>query len=480
MNQLRLNRPGKTPTLPRPEILKLLQDRIRGRIVTAGDESFDTTRKVWNGLIDKKPGAIIQCVGAADVMAAVRFAEQHGLRISVRGGGHNVAGSCLNENGYVIDLSAMRGVRVDPERKTARAEGGARLGDLDHETQAFGMAAPVGVVSATGVAGLTLHGGVGWLLRRHGLSIDNLLSVDVVTADGRLKRADTNQNPDLFWAIRGGGGNFGVVTSFEFRVHEVGPNVWLSAPVYPLDRAPEVVAAFRDYMEEAPDELMGIAVYWSAPEAPAIPQKLHGSPVVILLSCYTGPFDKAETIIGPLRNIGTPIADLGGPMRFTDAQKFLDADYPDGKFYYWKSIYLDRLDAGAIEVLAKHAASRPSPISSIDVWTLGRAMSRVPSTDTAFYKRDAPYMIGIEANWENRKDTDANVEWARRVFEDMKKFTRGGHYLNFPGFFEEQDSLLQGAYGPNLKRLRSIKKKIDPMNLFAGAINIRPEEPAGN
>jgi FAD/FMN-containing dehydrogenase len=480
MTQLRVNGTGKNSTLLTTESLKSLGSHLRGRIVTAEDDSFDNTRKVWNGLIDKKPGAIIQCMGAADVMAAVKFAETHGLRISVRSGGHNVAGSCLDENGYVIDLSAMRGVRVDPEKRIARAEGGARLGDLDHETQAFGLAAPVGVVSATGVAGLTLHGGIGWLLRRHGLSIDNLLSVDVVTAGGQLRRADQDRNSDLFWAIRGGGGNFGVVTSFEFKVHSVGPEVWMSAPVYPLDRAPEVVAAFRDYMEAAPDELMGIAVYWSAPEAPVIPEKLHGSPVVILLSCYTGPFDKAEKITAPLRNIGTPIADLGGPMRFTDAQKFLDADYPDGKFYYWKSIYLDRLDAGAIEALSQHAASRPSPLSSIDVWTLGRAMSRVPSTDTAFYKRDAPYMIGIEANWDDRQDTDANIEWARRVFEDMKKFTRGGHYLNFPGFYEEQESLLQGAYGLNLSRLQSIKRKFDPMNLFAGAINIQPEGPPTN
>jgi FAD/FMN-containing dehydrogenase len=323
MNQLRLNGAGKDPILLTTESLKSLGSHLRGRIVTAEDESFDKTRKVWNGLIDKKPGAIIQCLGTADVMAAVKFAGKHGLRISVRSGGHNVAGSCLDENGYVIDLSAMRGVRVDPENQIARAEGGARLGDLDHETQAFGQAAPVGVVSATGVAGLTLHGGVGWLLRRHGLSIDNLLSVDVVTADGQFRRADLDQNPDLFWAIRGGGGNFGVVTSFEFKIHSVGPEVWMSAPVYPLDRAAEVVAAFRDYMEAAPDELMGIAVYWSAPEAHVIPEKLRGSPVVILLSCYTGPLDEAEKITAPLRNIGAPIADLGGSMGFTDAQKFL-------------------------------------------------------------------------------------------------------------------------------------------------------------
>ncbi len=454
--------------------LASLQNRIRGRILTAGDEAYESERRVWNGLIDRKPRAIVQCHDAADVLAAVAFARDHGIAISVRGGGHNVAGSCLVENGFLIDLSSMRGVRADPGKRIVVAEGGARLGDLDRATQAYGLAAPVGVVSATGVAGLTLHGGVGWLLRKHGLSIDNLLSAEIVAADGRLRRADPTENPDLFWAIRGGGGNFGVVTSFTFKVHPVGPEVWLSAPIYPLDRAQEVMEAFRDFMESAPDEVMGLAVFWSAPEAPQVPKQLYGSPVVILLSCYTGPSGKGEEVMAPLRRIGTPIADLGGPMCFVDVQTFLDADYPDGKFYYWKSIYLDRLDAEAVQALSDHTASRPSPLSSIDVWTLGRAMSRAKSTDTAFYKRDAPYMIGIEANWDRPEDTEANIAWARAVFEAMKKFTRGGHYLNFPGFFEERDNLLLGAYGENLERLKSIKAKYDPSNLFLGAINITP------
>lgn len=475
MNALRLNAIGESATSISVDRLTFLRSHIRGRVITAEDDAYVSVRKLWNGLIDKKPGVIVQCLGTADVMAAVKFAKDHGLRISVRGGGHNVAGSCLTDDGFVIDLSAMRSVQVDPQKRIARAEGGARLGDLDHEAQAFGLAAPVGVVSATGVAGLTLHGGVGWLLRKHGLSIDNLLAAEMVTADGQFRRADIHENADLFWAIRGGGGNFGVVTAFEFKIHPVGPQVWMSVPMYPLERASEVMAAFRDYMQEAPDELMALATYWSAPEAPQVPKNHHGAPVVILLSCYTGPFEKGEKVIAPLRNIGTPIADLSGPMRYIDAQKFLDADYPDGKFYYWKSIYLDRLDEPALTVLAEYTASRPSPASSIDVWTLGRAVSQVKSTDTAFCKRDAPYLIGIEANWDNREDTEANIKWARRLFEDLKKFSRGGHYLNFPGFFEEQESLLQGAYGPNLKRLKSIKAKYDPSNLFSGAINIQPE-----
>jgi FAD/FMN-containing dehydrogenase len=474
MNGLNLNTVEEGTIFIGDDKLTYMKRRLNGRLITANDASYDSARRVWNGLIDKRPGIIIRCRETADAISAVKFARDHGLRISVRGGGHNVAGSCLEDNGFVIDLSGMRRVRVDPQNRTVRADGGARLGDLDHETQTAGLAVPLGIVSATGVSGLTLHGGFGWLLRKHGLSIDNLLSADIVSADGQLRRADINENSDLFWAIRGGGGNFGVVTSFEFKTHPVGPQVWLSAPIYALEHAAEVMQAFREYMEQAPDDLMGLATYWSAPEVPKVPEKHHGSPVVVLLSCYTGPFEKGEKAIAPLRTIGTPIADLSGPMRFEDVQKFLDSDYPEGKFYYWKSIYLDRLDANVFQVLSEQTASRPSALSSIDVWTLGRAMSQVKNQDTAFYKRDAPYMIGIEANWDNRADTEVNIQWTRKVYEDLKRFTRGGDYLNFPGFIEDQESLLQGAYGPNLIRLKSIKAKYDPTNLFSGAINIRP------
>lgn len=465
---------GKTTKLSTDALISL-SHMLRGDVITAEHDQYDSTRAVWNGLIGKKPGVIARCLGVADVIASVRFAKEHNLRVFVRGGGHNVAGACLADDGFTIDLSAMRSVRVDPQRRVAHVEGGARLGDLDLETQAFGLAAPVGVVSATGVAGLTLHGGAGWLLRKHGLSIDNLLSVDVVAADGQLIKAGTDNNEDLFWAIRGGGGNFGVVTSFEFKLYPVGPEVWLSVPMYPLERASDVIAAFRDIMEQAPDELMGIGVYWSAPDVPEVPEQYRGVPVVILLGCYTGPFEKGEGVIQPLRSIGTPIADLSGPMRWIDVQKFLDEDYPDGAFYYWKSIYLDRLDEHVIQTLSKHSSKRPSLVSSIDIWTLGRAMGSVNETATAFYKRDAPYMIGIEANWERQEDADANIEWARTLYEDLKQYTRGGVYLNFPGFFEDQDKLLLEAYGGNLKRLKSIKRKYDPENLFYGAVNIPPE-----
>jgi FAD/FMN-containing dehydrogenase len=458
----------------RPQVVDSLVAAIRGQVLDQHHPAYASARVVWNGMIDKKPGMIVQCRGAADVMAAVKFASEHRLRTYVRGGGHNVAGACMDDDSYTIDLSSMRTVHVDPEKRTARVEGGARLGDLDHETQAFGLAAPVGVVSETGVSGLTLHGGMGWLLRKYGLSLDNLVSVDVVTADGQLRRADRDHNSDLFWAVRGGGGSFGVVTAFEFKLYPIGPEVWLSVPIYPIERATEVVRRFRDYMQTAPDELMGLSVYWSAPEALEVPQQYHGRPVVILLGCYTGPFEQGEKIIAPLRQIGTPIADLSGPMQWKAVQRFLDADYPDGDYYYWKSIYLDRLDDQVIQTLSDHHALRPSALSSIDVWTLGRAMNRVNATETAFYKRDAPFMIGIEANWKNRNDSDSNIEWARGLYTKLEPFSHGGNYLNFPGLFEEQQKMLHGAFGPNLERLKAIKAKYDPANLFAGAINISP------
>jgi FAD/FMN-containing dehydrogenase len=331
------------------------------------------------------------------------------------------------------------------------------------------------VVSKTGVAGLTLHGGSGWLMRKHGLSIDNLEAVEIVTADGRLVRASMDRHPDLFWALRGGGGNFGVVTAFEFRLHPVGPQVWMSVPIYPLERAQEVMTACRDYLAGAPEELMVLGVFWSAPAGPEVPAEHHGKPVVILLGCYTGATDKAEKVLAPLRNIGAPIADLSAPMPWTEAQKFLDADYPDGIFYYWKSIYLNRFDDEVIRVLAEFAAKRPSPESSIDVWFLGGAANRVAPDATAFRQRQSPIMIGIEANFHDRGAAEANIAWARDLHRELGRFSDGGNYLNFPGFIEEKEDLLRGAYGPNLERLQKIKAQYDPRNLFPGLLNIPPK-----
>lgn len=472
-----LNRKGEMVTLS-GESLGAVAGKLRGHLLRAGDEGYEAARKIWNGMIDKHPALIARCRGTADVMAMVDFVREHQLLFSVRAGGHNVSGAAIADRGVVIDVSRMRSVHVDAERKSALVEAGARLGDLDHETTAFGLAAPVGVVSETGVAGLTLHGGAGWLLRKHGLSIDNLNAVEIVTADGKLVRASADEHADLFWALRGGGGNFGVVTAFEFKLHPIPPQVAIALPIYPLDRARKAMAACRDYMTQAPDELMVLGVYWSAPHAPAVPVERQGEPVAILLGCYTGPPELAQQVLAPLRTIGEPLADLSENMSWRAAQRLLDEDYPDGKFYYWKSLYLDRFDDEVMSVLEASTRSRPSPESSIDVWFLGGAMSRIAPTATAYYNRQHPIMIGIEANWSDSAATEANIAWARALHKSLQPFSNGGHYLNFPGLVEDRAELLRGAYGENLERLKKVKARYDPGNLFSGLLNIPPESVA--
>jgi hypothetical protein len=453
--------------------IEAFQSSLQGDLLYPNNNGYEDARKVWNGMIDKKPALITRCKGTADVISAVNFARDNHLLFSLRGGGHNVAGGAVCDGGMVIDLSKMKSVQVDPAKRIARAEAGATLGDLDHETQAFGLAAPVGVVSATGVAGLTLHGGLGWLTRKYGMTVDNLLSVDIVTADGQLLKASKAENADLFWAVRGGGGNFGIVTSFEFRIHPVGPMVWLAVPMYAMDKAEDALRFFRDFMAQAPEELGAIAVFWNAPKEPPIPEKARGAPVIIFLACYTGPFEDGEEVIRPLREFDTPLADLSGPMRFLEVQKFLDADYPDGMFYYWKSLYLESLSDEVIHAISGHAAERPSPITSLDVWGLGGERSRIGPGETPLARRP-PFLLGIESNWEKSEHSEENVAWTRKVFKDMERFTRSGSYLNFPGFNEEGEDLLKGAYGSNYERLQTIKAKYDPHNLFQGNVNIKP------
>jgi FAD/FMN-containing dehydrogenase len=408
------------------------------------------------------------------VIAAVDLARRHNLLLAVRGGGHNVAGHAVCDGGLVIDLSEMRSVRVDPQGRVARVGGGATLRDLDHETQAFGLAAPVGVVSETGVAGLTLGGGYGWLTRKHGLSIDNLLSVDIVTADGRLCKASPTENPDLFWAIRGGGGNFGVVTSFEFRLHPVGPRVMVAIPFYPATEAGEALRSFREYMATAPEEVFVLAEFWSLPEGPGFPGERAGEPVILFVGVYAGPVEEGQRVLQPLREFDTPIADLSGPQSWVDLQRFYDEDYPDGMLYYWKSIYLDELSDGAIEALTAHSVERPSELSNVDVWYLGGAFSRVGPEETAFGPRDAQIMVGVEANWTERERSEANVAWAREAIASLRPFSSGGSYVNFGGFEEESDQVVQEVYRRNLERLTRIKARYDPDNLFRVNSNIAP------
>jgi FAD/FMN-containing dehydrogenase len=450
-----------------------LTGKLRGTVLGPDDAGYAEACRLWNGTVVRRPRLIVKARGTADVMATVSFARANHLPLSVRGGGHNVAGNALCEDGLTIDLSLMRGVRVDAARRRARAEGGATLGDLDHETQAHGLATPLGVVSRTGVGGLTLHGGLGFLTRKYGLACDNLVAADVVTADGTLVTADLGHHQDLLWALRGGGGNFGVVTSLEYELHPVGPDVWMFIVMYPVAEAARVFRFFRETMPTAPDEIMAIAILWNSPHDESIPEAARNQPVVVLAGAYSGPFDQGERAIAPFRQVAEPLLDFSGPMPFTAAQRLFDADYPDGRRYYWKSLYLDSLDDAAITTLTDHAARRPSKISSVDIWALGGTMRRQPPGGSAFSHRDRPFLLGIEANWNDPADDERNVTWARGLFTDMRRFSKGGMYLNFPGLAEEADALLQESFGASYGRLQAVKAAYDPENLFRSTFNVR-------
>jgi FAD/FMN-containing dehydrogenase len=390
----------------------------------------------------------------------------------MRGGAHNVAGLASYDAGFVIDLSQMRAVHVDPQTRTARVEAGAQLGDIDRETQAFGLVVPTGVVSETGIAGLTLSGGVGWLRRKWGMTCDNLLSVDVVTAEGRLVTASKTQNEDLFWALRGGGGNFGVVTSFEFELHPLGPEVMFCFVMYPADR--DIMRKFREYAQNEPDEVGILSFTGAVPENESFPKKWWHKHFFVVAACYAGAADEGERIMQPLRELGTQIVDFSGRMPFTEVQKFLDADYPKGRDYYWKSLYLKEFNNETIGTLLELNAKTPSHHSTIDIWTMGGALSLIGADESPLSPREAPFMIGVEANWDDPQDNDRNIAWVRECVDGLAQFAAPGVYLNFPGFLEEVDALVQEAYGANLKRLAEVKKKYDPDNFFRINQNIRP------
>ena len=437
------------------------------KLLHPGEAAYDEARALWNGMIDKRPSAIARPSSAAEVVEAVNYGRENGLRVTARGGGHGVAGTALNDGGLVVDLSELKGIDVDPKSKTARVQPGVTLGELDAATQAHGLAAPVGVVSQTGVAGLTLGGGIGWLRRKHGLAADNVLAYEVVTADGRQLTASETENADLYWGLRGGGAGLGIVTSFEFRLHEIGPEVMFVFVLYPGERAHEILRAHEEYMATAPDEVTTLAVLGHVPHVDDFPVEAHGRPYAALLALYAGDSSEGERVLAPLRELGDPIADFSELMPYTEAQKVLDADYPDGWFYYWKSANLEELADDAIARLMASAESAPSHHSTIDVWYHGGAMGRVDPEATAFGKRPL-YLIGVEANWEERADADENVAWARKAIDDLAPFSTGGAYLNFPGDFEEGDKLLRASHGDrNFERLVALRRQYDPMGLFA-------------
>jgi FAD/FMN-containing dehydrogenase len=454
---------GQTKRVLDSTAMNQLRARVRGQILTPDDAEYAPIKRIWNAMIDKRPALIVRCLGAADVGAAVQFAAEHELLMSVRGGGHNVAGTAICEGGMMIDLMPMKGIRVDPVNHTAWAQPGLLWQEFDHETQAYGLATTGGVVGETGIAGLTLGGGVGWLVRKHGLTCDNLLAADVVTADGQLRPASAESNPDLFWAIRGGGGNFGVVTSFQYRLHEVS-TIFGGLVIHPRSAAPNVLRFHRDFITSAPEELTSYAALLTLPD---------GTPVVAMATCYCGDLQEGERVLRPLREFGTPLADMMQPMPYTGMQALFGPSFPWNNRNYWKSAYLRELPDAAIETLIEQANRCPSPLSMAIVEYYGGAVSRVAAEATAFSHREANFNVLLVAQWQEVAEDTRNVQWARESWEAISPWASSAVYMNALSAGEEAD-VVRAAYGVNYARLAALKAQFDPKNLFRLNQNIPP------
>ena len=454
------------------ETIDKLKESIRGKVLTVESEQYNEVRAIWNAMIDKRPALIVRCASAVDVMRAVRFAGEHKLLVAVRGAGHNIAGNAVCDGGLMIDLSPMKSVRIDANGMTARVEPGVTLGELDRDAQAFGLATPVGINSTTGVAGLTLGGGFGWLSRKLGLSIDNLISADVVTAAGELVKASDTENPDLFWGIRGGGGNFGIVTSFEFRLHKVGPEVLSGLIVHPLDAARDVLRFYRDFIKSTPQEFVCWLVMRKAPPLPFLPVEWHGKEILVLAVCYSGDVKEGERVAKPLRNFGKPIADIIAPMPFVAWQTILDPLLTPGMRNYWKSHNFREVSDGLIDTLIAHARRIPDPQTEIAFAHLGEGVMKVPKEATAYTHRDAAFVMNVHCRWDNSANDTKCISWARELFQAAAPFATGGAYVNF--MTEEEQDRVRSAYGSNYDRLANLKKKYDPNNLFRLNQNIHP------
>ncbi|MCH4562535.1 FAD-binding oxidoreductase [Halomonas sp. EGI 63088] len=442
--------------------IQQFRNRLRGRLVLPEQEDYDEARRVFNGLIDRRPAMIVRCAGVADVIASVDFAREAALPIAVRGGGHSVVGSAVCDEGLVIDLSPMASVWVDPRQRVARAEGGATWGDFDHETQAFGLATTGGIVPSTGIAGLTLGGGIGYLNRKHGLACDNLVSADVVTAEGRLVTASADEHPDLFWGLRGGGGNFGVVTSFAYRLHPVGP-VLGGELVYPLDRARDVLRFYRDWSSTAPDEVRADATLLSGPEGPVLDIKM----------CYCGSLEEGEAVLQPMRAFGAPVLDTVAPVPYATVQNLLTEVFQPGRRHYWKAGFMRAFGDDAIEALLDFfVADTPAPFAAIAIEHLGGAIGRVGAQDTAFAHRQAQHSVLVLRMWEDPAESEANIAWGRRCFRAVAPFLEEGAYVNYLG--DEGEARVRTAYGANYARLVALKNVYDPENVFRFNQNITP------
>lgn len=458
------------------QIVADLQAEIKGAVILPDDSDYDEARAVWNGMIDRYPAIIVRCSCVEDVIKAIHKAHQLDMLISVRGGGHNVAGHATNDGGMIIDISPMKDIVVHPKERTAIAQAGATWADVDKATQAYGLATPGGEVSETGIAGLTLGGGVGHLRRKHGLTIDNLLSVDIVTADGQLRHASADENEDLFWAVRGGGGNFGIVTNFEYQLHPIGPALMEATVMYPFDKAHDVIKAWRKFTDTAPNEVSSSCLLWSVPAIPDFPEELHNQDVVIVDAVYIGAVADAERILQPLCDITEPIIDMSAVSPFVEIQSAFDEFFPSHiQRYYWKSLNLAELSDTAIDAIIQHTAERPSPQTLVIIRHLGGAMGRVAADATAFGDRSANFNLSLDSTWINPDDDALNIEWTREAWSALNQFSDGGVYLNFPGFQEEGEQLMRRQFGKNYERLAAIKKRYDPTNFFSLNQNIKPE-----
>jgi hypothetical protein len=449
-----------------------LETSFRGQLVRPDDPSYDDHRRIWNGSISRFPALIARCTGVADVITAVRFARRTGLEVAVRGGGHSFPGLSVADGALVVDLGPMKGIRVDPEARTARAQAGVLLGELDRETQQFGLAVPAGIVTHTGLAGLTLGGGIGWLMRKYGLTVDQLLSVDLITADGEFVKASENENAELFWGVRGGGGNFGIVTEFEFRLNPLGPNVLAGPIVWPMEHSPDVLRFYRDWVADAPDELMTIVVHRKAPALPFVPEEFHGKPVVMVICCYAGPVDEGEKVVRPMREFGAPIIDLCVPKPFLAHQAMFDPSFPHYRWYYFKSCDVPELTDDVIDITVDHSLRIASPFTAFPIWQMGGAVARVGEDETAFNGRNAGFTFNIGACTEVAEGFDEEREWVRNLWSALEPY-HTSVYVNFLG--DEGQDRVRDAYGAEkYARLQELKRRYDPENFFRINQNIPP------
>ncbi|HLW47302.1 MAG TPA: FAD-binding oxidoreductase [bacterium] len=450
-----------------------LKARLRGVLLLPADAGYDDARSLWNAMIDRRPAAIVRCLGAGDVVAGIQFARERGIALSIKGGGHNIAGLAVCDGGLMLDMSPMRGVWVDAAARIAQVQPGCLLGDVDRETQLYGLAAGLGFVSSTGVAGLTLGGGFGYLTRRLGWTSDTVRSMTVVTADGRVVRASDEEHPDLFWGLRGGGGNFGVVTNFEYRLSPVGPEIVAGAIAWRADAAAEVLGMYRTFREQAPPELSCVAILRKAPPAPWLPTHVHGAPIIALIICHSGAVPDGEKLVAPIKAFGAPAGDVVQRRPYITQQSLLDATQPKGRRYYWKSEYLAELSSELLAKAVEHAGRMPSPHSAVIFFPVDGAVQRLPDGHSAAANRNARVVLNITGSWERGEDDGANIDWARAAWRDLRRFSTGGTYINFQTE-DEGDDRVRNAYGANYDRLIEIKTKWDPDNFFRVNKNIRP------